>query len=291
MMSDPASPVRPAARPRVAILASPEKSAAGPVLERLSAWLRTRADIVLADFTYDGRSAIDAAPDVVFVLGGDGTLISVVHGLGQKQCPIVGVNLGKLGFMAEFTIEQIEHHGEFLFNGPLPVSRRILLDVRTENGAEASNSPAVNDCVIVAGKPFRMIELIVEADGEGVAMIRGDGLIIATPSGSTAHNLSAGGPIVEPTAASVLLTPVCPHALTFRPLVIDASRTIVIRAMQVNESTHAVIDGRILRPLKQGDRVTIRRFSSDFLLVRNPQHSVWYALRKKLMWGAGPTMR
>ncbi len=275
---------------RAAIVGSPDKPAAARTLPRLRDWLARRVEVSYAEVAADGAGALATQPDVLFVLGGDGTLISVVSSLGVHQIPIVGVNHGKLGFMADFTIEELERSGEFLFRAALPVTRRLMLDVRMENGEAHFRAPAVNDCAIHAGAPFRMVELRVEVDGDEVARMRGDGLIVSTPSGSTAHNLAAGGPILEPTASSIILTPLCPHALTFRPIVLDAGRTIRIHVNASNPGTHTVVDGRNVWPYHDGDRVTISRYPADFLLVRNPQHTVWHALRRKLMWGTPPAL-
>lgn len=274
---------------RVAIIGSPEKDSAAETMQRLRRWLDGRAEVVFAELAYDSGKALRTRPELLFVLGGDGTLIGAVHMLREQQLPIVGINLGKLGFLAEFTIDEIEREGDFLFDGDLPVTRRVMLHARLEHkNASAFETLAVNDCVVQAGPPFRMIELTVEADGDRVSEMRGDGLIVATASGSTAHNLSAGGPILEPTAEVFILTPICPHALTFRPLAIDARRRIVVRAAQANEGTTIAFDGHVRRPFQASDRLVIRRHPADFLLVHNPRHSAWYALRRKLMWGQGP---
>jgi NAD+ kinase len=274
---------------RAAIIGSPEKGSVTTTMERLRRWLEGRAAVVFAELTYDSGRVLAERPDLLFVLGGDGTLIAAVHNLREQQLPIVGINLGKLGFLAEFTIDQLEREGDFLFDGELPVTRRVMLQVRLERqDASLFETPAVNDCVVVSGPPFRMVEMTVEADGDEVAEMHGDGLIVATASGSTAHNLSAGGPILEPTAEAIILTPICPHALTFRPLAMDARRRIVVRVTQANEGTTVAIDGHMSRPFHTSDRLVITRYGADFLLVRNPRHSVWHALRRKLMWGQGP---
>jgi len=274
---------------RVAAIGSPEKESVPPTFDRVCRWLRDRANLVFSEVTYESSRVLPHSPDLIVVLGGDGTLISAAHNLRLRQLPIVGVNLGKLGFLAEFTIEQLERNGQFLFDGRPLVTRRVMLDVRIETARGAVyETPAVNDCVLLSGPPFRMIEIRVEADGEDIAEIRGDGLIIATATGSTAHNLSAGGPILEPTAEAFLLTPICPHALTFRPVAMDSRRTVVVRGTRVNDGTTVVIDGREQHPFTLGDRLIIRRYSADFLLVRNPSRSSWYALRRKLMWGENP---
>ena len=277
---------------RVAIIGSPEKPSAAETLERTKRWLADRAEVVFADLTYDSKRALAEKPDLLIVLGGDGTMIATVHNLREQQLPIVGVNLGKLGFLAEFTIEQLEQEGDFLFAGELPLTRRVMLEVALQDTAGTTfRTPAVNDCVVLAGPPFRMIHMTVEADGDEVAQLRGDGLIIATASGSTAHNLSAGGPILAPTAESFILTPICPHALTYRPLVMDARSRIVLRVTQANPGTTVAIDGQTSRPFHSSDRIEISRYAADFLLVRNPKDSAWSALRRKLMWGEGPNMQ
>ncbi len=276
---------------RVALIGSPDKPAARDVLERTRRWVADRAEVVFSDTTYDGQRALGSRPDLLMVLGGDGTLIAAVHSLREHQLPIVGVNLGKLGYLADFTIEELEREGDFLFSGELPITRRTMMEVSLDHvDGRGFRSPAVNDCVILAGRPFHMIRMIVEADGDEVANVRGDGLIVATPSGSTAHNLAAGGPIVEPTGEAFILTPICPQALTYRPLVMDARRRIVVRIVQANEGTTVAIDGRVLRPFQTSDRIVITRYGADFLLVRNPKHSEWHALRRKLRWGEGPNM-
>ena len=277
---------------RVAIIGSPEKPSAAETLERTKRWLADRAEVVFAELTYDSKRALAEKPDLLIVLGGDGTMIAAVHNLREQQLPIVGVNLGKLGFLAEFTIEQLEQEGDFLFAGELPLTRRVMLEVALQDTAGTTfRTPAVNDCVVLAGPPFRMIHMTVEADGDEVAQLRGDGLIIATASGSTAHNLSAGGPILAPTAESFILTPICPHALTYRPLVMDARSRIVLRVTQANPGTTVAIDGQTSRPFHSSDRIEISRYAADFLLVRNPKDSAWSALRRKLMWGEGPNMQ
>ncbi|MBL8879376.1 MAG: NAD(+)/NADH kinase [Phycisphaerales bacterium] len=274
---------------RIAIVASPGKPSAQHGLSRVQEWIRTRGEVVFAEVTHDVEAVSSANPDLLVVLGGDGTLIAAVRALGERQVPIVGVNLGKLGYLAEFTLAQLEASSDFLFDGSIPITRRIMLCVE-HFSADGSvfRTLAVNDCVALAGVPFRVIELSVEADGDRVAVVRGDGLIIATPSGSTAHNLSAGGPILEPTAHSFILTPICPHALTYRPLLLGSERRITLTATRANPGTTIVIDGQIARPFALGDRVVLTRHVADFLLVRNPRHSIWHTLRTKLKWGEGP---
>lgn len=276
---------------RVAILGSPDKPGASEALARATRWLTGRAAIVHSELSYDSHPVLATRPDLLIVFGGDGTLIAAAHGLRKQQVPIVGVNLGKLGYLADFTVDELESEGDFLFSGELPVTRRAMMDVCLEHAdGRRSQLPAVNDCVVLAGAPFYMIHMIVEVDGDEVADVRGDGLIVATPSGSTAHNLAAGGPILEPTGEAFILTPICPQALTYRPLVLNSRRRIVIRITEANKGTSVAIDGRVGHAFQATDRIVITRYAADFLLVRNPKSSEWHALRRKLRWGEGPNM-
>jgi len=276
---------------RVAIVASPDKPASEEALKRVRRWVESRATVVFAELTYNACQALPQNPDLLVSLGGDGTLIAAVRSLGDRQLPVLGVNLGKLGYLADFTADELEREGEFLFSGPLPITRRIMMEVTVERAdGSVFRTPAINDCVVLAGPPFHMIEITVSADGDEVTRVRGDGLIVATPSGSTAHNLAAGGPILEPTAEAFILTPICPQALTYRPLVMDARRRITVTVQRANPGTAVATDGRVVPGFTSSDRIVITRYSADFLLVRNPQRSEWSALRRKLRWGEGPNV-
>ncbi len=274
---------------RVAILATPDKPTAASALDRLTVMLQQCAEIVYARAGYDSSAVLEHDPDILIVLGGDGTLISAAHGLGERQIPILGVNLGKLGYLAEFNLDELEARCEQVFTGSPPLSRRLLLSAElTADDGDVRRSPAVNDIVVLAGAPFRIIEMAIQSDADYVAAVRGDGLVIATPSGSTAHNLAAGGPILEPTLQAMILTPVCPHALTFRPVVLDARHTIEIRMLAANDGTTISIDGNINWPFSESATLRIQRFAADLSLVRNPARADWQSLRQKLMWGAAP---
>lgn len=275
---------------RVAIIGSTDKPAAADALARLTSWLRGRAEVVFAEITRDAHPVRHRAPQLVIVLGGDGTLIGLVQALGDAQVPILGVNLGKLGYLADFTLEELEREGDFLFAGNLPVTRRIMLHAEHRTAAgETFIGAAVNDAVIHAGPPYRMIEMSIESDGARVVSLRGDGLIVATPSGSTAHNLSAGGPILDPTIESFVVTTICPQGLSHRPLVLGSDRRITVGAIRSNPGTTVVLDGQTPRAFGEGDRLILSRHPVTFALVRNPRHSTWHALQRKLKWGQAVT--
>lgn len=283
-MADPA-PVR-----RVYFLSNPNKPDGAAALEDLGSFAASRCSVVGSNLALDGREAARAGAERIVVLGGDGTLIGVARSLGANQVPLIGVNVGKLGFLAEFSIEELKRCFDRAISDDTIISRRTVLQVSIRcDGEERDSNLAINDCVIQAGPPFRIIKLGISINGEHLTDVAGDGLIICTPSGSTAHNLSAGGPIMQPGVDAIVLTPLSPHSLTHKPLVIERESVIDIVARNVNEGTTAIIDGQVSCPLQPGDRVTIRRFDTDFLLVHNPLYPKWHNLTAKLHWGRAPS--
>ena len=270
-------------------LSNPNKSDAVSVLAELRAFAADRCQVVGAHLGLDGRQAVAAGAERIVVIGGDGTLIGVARSLGKDQIPLVGVNVGKLGFLAEFSVEELKRSFDQAIADDTIVSRRGALDVAVRHyGTVRETLLAINDCVIQAGPPFRIIRLGIAIDGARLTDVGGDGLIVCTPSGSTAHNLSAGGPIMQPGVDAIILTPLCPHSLTHRPLVVERDSVIDILASDVNEGTTAIVDGQVSCPLSPGDRVTIRRYKHDFLLVHNPAYAKWHNLVTKLHWGRSP---
>jgi NAD+ kinase len=235
--------------------------------------------------------------DLAVVVGGDGTLIGETRRLVSRGAPIVGVNAGRLGFLAEFDVADLEKHAVLIFGAQPPIRERMLLSVEVEHahGGETSTietGVAINDAVITAGAPHRMIELSmsVDADHEGVD-ITGDGVIIATPTGSTAYSASAGGPIVHPDVAGITITPICAQSLAFRPVVVGSHETISFALRRVNEGTCVVLDGQRFISLGTGDRVVVRRNTLHAKFVANPSNRYWDALRSKMRWAAPPSYR
>ena len=247
-------------------------------------------EIVGSAVGVDATDAVKAGVDRLIVFGGDGTLIGVARSMGANQIPLVGVNIGKLGFLAEFSVDEFNASFARIANDDKLVTRRIALHVTVRHDGDVRDtSLAINDCVINAGPPYRIIRLGVSINGEHLTTVGGDGLIVCTPSGSTAHNLSAGGPIVQPRVPAIVLSPMNPHSLTHKPLVVESDSTIEIHASDVNEGSTAIIDGQVTCPLQPGDRITVRRFESDYLLVRNPLYARWHKLVTKLHWGRSPS--
>jgi NAD+ kinase len=272
--------------PRVIIVRNPGKPEALTTLNALVEGLRDRAAVVATGTITDTPEFAAEQPDRIIVLGGDGSILAVARSLGERQVPIIGVNFGKLGFLAEFSIEDVYQHANVIFNDGRIVSRRIMIEARIARGqAEVASAWGVNDCVIHAGPPYRMVDLDIAANGHHLTRVSGDGLVLSTPCGSTAHNMSVGGPIVQSEVPAIVLTPISPHSLTHRPLVVSGDTTLEVTAAVVNAGTTVVIDGQVSLPLAGGDRLTVRRYPHDFQLVPNPAHPRWYTLTRKLKWG------
>ncbi len=277
---------------RIYILGNPDKPDVDKAIADVTAFAGADCTVVGSDLSLDGRPAVEAGVDRIVVLGGDGTLIGVSRSLGSDQIPLIGVNMGKLGFLTEYSFDELRRNFDRAVGDDSLVVERMMLDVVIERGGKTvTKAVAVNDCVIQMGPPFRMIELDVFVDAVPLTRLRGDGLIVCTPSGSTAHNLSAGGPIMQAGVHAIGLTPLNPHSLTHRPLVIEHHCEIVIHAGTVNGGSAAIIDGQVTCPLQANDRVHIRRFGANFQVVRNADHPQWHSLVTKLYWGRTPAYK
>ncbi len=304
---------------RLVVVANLQKMRVRPAADELIDWLKRdhgdRVDIVGLDPDGDKHSAAEFAKlgiepldlatveaDVILVLGGDGTLLSVARRLQGRPIPVMGVNYGRLGFLADFRPDEVRHHFTALLEGRLTTSNRLMLDVSVVSASETcdlNDDDAVaekrrfhvlslNDAVINAGPPFHMVELDLGTDGDFGVKVHGDGMIVATPSGSTAYNVSAGGPILNPPLDGFCLTPIAPHSLSFRPVIVPSTARVMIIAAKVNRGTTLVCDGADCTRLKVGDRVVIRRAMRDLLLIENPTSRRWDALAGKLHWAKTP---
>ena len=203
--------------------------------------------------------------------------------------PVIGVNLGKLGYLAEFNLKELRELFDEIITGKTLIEKRMMLGCSVLNNAgEKYFSAAVNDIFITAGPPFRMIELQISVDGQSLAGCISDGLIVCTPTGSTAYNLSAGGPILSGKMNAMVITPICPHSLSFRPIVINADSTVEIAGIELNEGTTVSVDGQRVRRLSRGDVVKVCKEESHFLIVNNPRRTQWDTLATKLRWAGKP---
>ncbi len=233
------------------------------------------------------REALVAKVDLVVVLGGDGTLLSVARAAGPLSVPILGVNLGRLGFLTEIALDELFAALDRVLAGNARVEERMRLDVSAErDGRPLGSFLAFNDAVLNSLSFARMIDLEVFADGIAVTTYHADGLILATPTGSTAYSLSAGGPILDPSLAAIVMTPICPHTLTQRPLVLPESSRIEIEVHPRGGSVQLTADGQEGVALEEGDRVKVSRSEHAVRLVVSPFRSRYEILRTKLHWGA-----
>jgi NAD+ kinase len=223
--------------------------------------------------------------DVLGVFGGDGTLLYAARLVGLKGIPIIGINLGSLGFLTKFKIEEMHSAFEDLFAGRCQTQERMLLDVEVLKGGEsAARYFALNDAVINKGALARIIDLEVHVNDLPMLMTRADGLIVSTPTGSTAYSLSAGGPILYPTLDAILIAPICPHTLTNRPIVIPNSEELKIKLRRGND-VMLTVDGQVGMPLQEQDCLKINRAASSICLALPPDSTFFDLLREKLRWG------
>jgi len=285
---------------KVGIIANTGKSGARLTLDRLSQVLAVRGiSIALERDTaalselpggLDGPDLANAS-DVIAVLGGDGTMLNALAKLGGTDKPVAGINIGTLGFLTSCTDGEIEAFGEALLTGNYSTSRRTLLEAKVMG----PNGPgvrllALNEVVLARGQTGRLVSLSASVDGELLNRYKADGLIVATPTGSTAYSLSAGGPLISPSAGVFVITPICPHTLSQRSLVVGDHSVIELAPENTDEGPMLfTVDGRESVPINVGDSLQITKSNRVLNLLRLPGHSFYGALRQKLHWrGGGP---
>ena len=278
--------------PRLILFGDPEKGPVAQALQDFTRFLENRARIIARCHLAQCTPEVLRDCDYAVVLGGDGTIISAARTLSEAGVPVIGVNLGKLGFLAEFSVAEFKEQFADILAGKAHVETRMMLGCRvferSQGGRETFHAKAVNDVFVAAGPPFRVIELKIAVDGQRVASCVSDGLIVSTPTGSTAYNLSAGGPILDGSMEAMVITPICPHSLSFRPIVIDASSVVEIRCTRINEGTTVSIDGQVSSGLTLDDVVRIAREPTGFKVVNNPMRTRWDTLATKLGWARNP---
>jgi NAD+ kinase len=277
---------------RAGVVIKPHASGVEAVLTDLEAYLGRRGiACVLEDVAAEklGRPAasgvpraeIAAAVDLVLVLGGDGTLLGVAHFAARAGIPVMGVNLGSLGFLTEVPVAEMTLALDALLEGREDIiSRRMMLETSYEGAPEL----VLNDLVVHKAAEARMIQLGIAVDGHQVAILKGDGLIVATPTGSTAYSLAAGGPIIQPKVPAIALTPICPHTLTFRPTVISSEARVRIDLLTAGEKVFLTLDGQRGRRLPDGAAVEAWRAKEALALVTSPRRRYFGLLREKLGW-------
>ena len=296
MLKDPAASPPPSSTRRIGIVAKTDREEARTVVPELLKWCLARGlqplcDKETAAICPDATVATARKPelpaqvDLLLVLGGDGTLLSMARLVGDLGVPILGVNLGGLGFLTALTVDELFPALEAYLDGALVIEERMMLAAAvTREGERLSEYVALNDVVITKSAMSRIIRLEVAVDQQLATGYRADGLIISTPTGSTAYCLSAGGPIVFPTMDAMVLTPICSHTLTNRPIVLPAHQRIEVRLL-TDQDVLLTADGQVGFALKQWDAVEVRRAAARIRLLRFPQKHFFSVLRTKLKWG------
>ncbi len=275
---------------RIFVLGNANRPGVGEEVERLLPFLKLDAEVALCDLAQQADlGPIDA--DLAVVLGGDGAILRAARQMGYRQRPVLGVNLGKLGFLADLSAGEVRALFPRIAQGDYRVTRHLMYECVVDSPGGAQTFLGLNEIVIQAGPPFHLIDIDLTVDGKLISSFGGDGLIVSTPIGSTAHNLSAGGPILQQELEAFVLTPICPHTLTNRPVVDGADRTYGIQVRRAADGTTLILDGQELVPLGPEHRVTVRRAPVQFQLVKVPGHDYYRTLRDKLHWGEPPGYR
>ena len=232
------------------------------------------------------REDIPGLVDVILVFGGDGTFLGVARDACKHGTPILGVNLGGLGFLTEITVDEIYAISERILTGDYEIENRKMLRASIRRGGETVDSyDVLNDIVINKGAVARVIDLSIYIEGSNVTTYKADGIILSTPTGSTAYNLSAGGPIVYPGLKVIIVTPICPHTLTNRPLIVPSDMKVEIKVSTEEPDTYLTLDGQIGVRLNSGDVVEVHKSESSVKLIKSPFRDFFNILKTKLMWG------
>ncbi|HKP82867.1 MAG TPA: NAD(+)/NADH kinase [Pyrinomonadaceae bacterium] len=286
---------------RIGIVLKPHQPDALKTICQLVAWLAER-DITLVGGPEIERERIEhqtgcavhqveseklaGEVDLMLVLGGDGTMIATARLIGDQEVPVLGVNYGGLGYLAEFRIEELFSALESILSGNYRLDRRVMLDVELRRGNDPpKTSRVLNDVVINKSALARIIEIETYFDRYFVNAFRSDGLIVSTPTGSTAYNLSAGGPVIFPSMNAVVITPICPFTLSNRPIVVPDNAEIELLLKTDNEEVALTLDGQVGFPMEVEDRVVIRKSGTTFNIIQPSNRNYFDVLRDKLRWG------
>ena len=281
----------------VGIISRPRREDIARVVPPLIEWLRAHGVEVVCDSETGEcigpltgqtrkREELPAHSDLLIVLGGDGTLLSAARLAAARQVPILAVNLGGMGFLTTVPQDELYQILEEIFSEKHRVSERVLLEARiVRDGAVIRRQIALNDAVLNKAALARIMDVVLRVDGEYVTTYKADGLILSTPTGSTAYSLAAGGPIVYPTVESFVVTPICPHTLTNRPLVIPDTAKIEIDFQSEDDAVFLTLDGQIGIELALGDHIVVRKAREQLRLVRPAKKTYFEILRSKLKWG------
>lgn len=272
-------------RPRVVGLATGKRPRVLNTWKQLTPIIEQHADIVHVDFEgCDDLSIFEA--DLAIVLGGDGSILRAARQMQSRQLPVLGVNLGNLGFLADLLPSQFSDVFPTVCQGRCQIVNHLMLECAVvRDGQRIREVLGLNEASILAGPPFTLLAVDVYIDGEFATTYSCDGLIVSTPVGSTAHSLSAGGPILRKSLHAFVISPISPHTLTVRPVVDSADRVYEITVRQPHEATSVMVDGQVVHTVVAGDRIVVKRARPQFQLIQVEGHGYYRTLRKKLHWG------
>jgi NAD+ kinase len=284
--------------PLAAIISKPQKAELGTILPELRAWLAERGWSCILDLEsaaylsgVEGVARAEMAeqkPDLAVVLGGDGTLLAAARAFAHTSVPLLSVNLGSLGFLTEVPLAELYATLQAWCDGTAAIEVRSMMRAElycVNQGKVTRRWDALNDVVVAKGTIARMADYLVEIDKQLVAEFRADGVIVSTPTGSTAYNLAADGPIVMPSVNCMVVTPICPHLLTIRPIVVPGESAITVRVVGVPNETYLTVDGQEAVPMRVGDEVNCCRSEYSVRLLRLKPNGLFNVLRSKLKWG------
>ncbi|MDH4097711.1 MAG: NAD(+)/NADH kinase [Nitrospira sp.] len=281
----------------IGILTKPKFPEVKATLQGVVAWLRDRQITVLLDTTSAAllneqggiqKTQLAGKADVLLILGGDGTILHAARLAAERSIPILGVNMGGLGFLTEVRLDDLYASLDRVFANDFVLDERLMLQIHVHrHGETVARGIVLNDVVISKGTLARMIELKIAIQGQFVTNLRADGLIVGTPTGSTAYSLSAGGPIINPAVQSLILTPISPHTLTHRPLIVPGNVEIEVTLTSRDDGAMATLDGQVGIAMTQGDTVVIQASEHRTKLIRFPESHYYEVLREKLKWGDG----
>lgn len=272
-------------RPRAFLLGAGGRPEVAVAAERLRPLIEEHVQIVATDFT-GSADLSNVEADVAIVLGGDGSILRAAHQMNQRQVPVMAVNLGRLGFLANMSPAELPSLLREFAAGRLTVAEHLMFECTVRRGdAICGRQLGLNETVVHAGPPFSLIDVDLYVDADLVTTYSCDGLMVGTPVGSTAHCLSAGGPILRKHLHAFVVVPLNPHTLTMRPVVDSADCVYEMVVARPNDGTAVVVDGRMLCSLLPGDRVRVQRAEPRFKLVNNPGHTYYRSLSEKLGWG------
>lgn len=276
---------------KILIFGNLEKKKVSDVASELEPWLKERAEIInIINLIKGAEEPIgDTKADIGIVLGGDGAILAACRRLGKHQIPLVGVHLGSFGFLTELTLNELRLSLDNILKGRYRVSSRVLLSCRLKrNDIVIKESLGVNDVVISRPSLSRLIFIKLMIDGNDIATYRSDGIIVSTPIGSTAHNLAAGGPILTPDLDVFIITPICPHTLTNRPLVVPSNIKIELEEMSSYPGIGLTVDGQVYTELCKGDIVRVERSEVQLQLIDTRTRTFYGILCEKLHWAGHP---